>query len=641
MKGNRKMAVRKTKKQASPEMFLWDPKTTGKELASALKVLSAKYPALSTRSGKMKLVFKKGGKATECSVKTAGDTITVTYSKVNMALRMLGAILSGTIPEKKDYCPFEMFGVMIDCSRNAVMTVEYMKSYLDRLAILGYNMAMLYTEETYQIEGEPYFGLMRGAYSPDEIRELDDYAAKLNIELIPCIQTLAHLDQIFRWSHYQDINDIHGVLLVDEPKTYELIEKMIVTWKNTVRSRRIHVGMDEAHGIGDGKFKRLHGEESRFSIINRHLEKVRKICKKHGFKPMIWSDMYFRIGSKRMEYYDRECVIPPEVIKQIPKGVELVYWDYYHDNKEFYLDWIARHRAIAGEPLMGSGVWTWSKFWYDHIYTKETVTPCIEACREAKVKDVFFTMWGDDGAYCDYDSSFAGLAFAAELAFTGKADDAVIEKKFNKLFAGSSYKAVLSLAKCCYTNLPPMLWDDPIMQLNIGGMIAEKEDRTAYFVRYNFKSVLAELTAAAKLLAKTPKRGEGGNIIYAKTLTDALVAKCLFVDAYLKAYRKKNNQKAVGKTIPLLEEYRKQLKKFMAEFHAMWFRHNKPFGYESIQIRLAGQLARTEEAIRRFKEFAAGKADTIPETEDLFKVQGDLKMIWASWGRSSHGTVII
>ena len=148
-------------------MFLWDPKTTGKELASALKVLSAKYPALSTRSGKMKLVFKKGGKATECSVKTAGDTITVTYSKVNMALRMLGAILSGTIPEKKDYCPFEMFGVMIDCSRDAVPSVGGLKRFLKAVASMGYNVAMLYTEDTYEIEGRPYFGYMRGRYTKE------------------------------------------------------------------------------------------------------------------------------------------------------------------------------------------------------------------------------------------------------------------------------------------------------------------------------------------------------------------------------------------------------------------------------------------------------------------------------------------
>ena len=126
--------------------FVWNPKATNPALAAPLRVLSARYPALRGKAGDTKLVFVEGGGAAECRVTQTGDTITITYNKVNMALRMVGAVMSGLLPEQADYCPFEMFGVMIDCSRNAVMTVDYMKTYLDRLAILGYNTVMLYTD---------------------------------------------------------------------------------------------------------------------------------------------------------------------------------------------------------------------------------------------------------------------------------------------------------------------------------------------------------------------------------------------------------------------------------------------------------------------------------------------------------------
>jgi len=636
------MANRKTTEKKTASGFSWDPASTDGKLATALKTLSKRYPALGTKKSGTKLVFKKGGKASECSVKAADGSITITYNKLNMALRMVGAVLSGVLPENADSCPFEMFGVMIDCSRNAVMTVDYMKTYLDRLAILGYNMVMLYTEETYQIKGEPFFGLMRGAYSPAEIKEIDDYADKLGIELIPCIQTLAHLEQMFRWPCFSEVNDLGGILLVDEPKTYELIEKMIVTWKNSVRSRRIHLGMDEAHGVGDGKFKQLHGEESRFSIINRHLKKVVEICKKHGFKPMMWSDMYFRCGSKNSDYYDMQSVIPKKVAKDIPKEVELIYWDYYHEEKAFYTEWIKRHRALGGEPVMGSGIWTWNKFWYDQIYTDRTIVPCIAACREAKVKDVFFTMWGDDGGFCDYDSTFAGLAYAGELAFTGKVDASVIGRKFDKLFDGANYSDVLALANIGYSHLPPILWDDPLMMLYMGGFMVEKHDRQSYDVAYNFKKVIKDLEDAAKTLDKAENKGNAGSISYAKTFVKALYTKITFADAYLKAYRKKDNRKAVAALIPQAEKYVKQLKKFIKEFHAMWDRHNKPFGLESVQIRLAGQQVRAKELVKRLQAFADGKAANIPETEDLLKVQDQVNMgWWPSWGRISHGTTII
>lgn len=50
---------------------------------------------------------------------------------------------------------------------------------------MGYNTLMLYTEDTYEVDGQPYFGYMRGRYSKAELRELDDYAAEKGMELIP------------------------------------------------------------------------------------------------------------------------------------------------------------------------------------------------------------------------------------------------------------------------------------------------------------------------------------------------------------------------------------------------------------------------------------------------------------------------
>ena len=57
------------------------------------------------------------------------------------------------------------FGTMLDCSRNAVLTVESVKEWIDISADLGYNMLMLYTEDTYEVKGHPYFGYCRGRYS--------------------------------------------------------------------------------------------------------------------------------------------------------------------------------------------------------------------------------------------------------------------------------------------------------------------------------------------------------------------------------------------------------------------------------------------------------------------------------------------
>ena len=68
---------------------------------------------------------------------------------------------------------YNLFGVMLDCSRNAVMKPEEVKRFIDLLEKMGYNSLELYTEDTYKIPDEPYFGYMRGGYTPDEIKDID------------------------------------------------------------------------------------------------------------------------------------------------------------------------------------------------------------------------------------------------------------------------------------------------------------------------------------------------------------------------------------------------------------------------------------------------------------------------------------
>ena len=114
-------------------------------------------------------------------------------------------------------------GVMIDCSRNGVYTVETLKTMFSLLAKMGYNYVQLYTEDTYEIEGEPCFGYLRGRYSKADLKELDAAAQACGLELIPCIQTLAHLGGITRWPQYHDCTDTGDILLAGEEKTYALI----------------------------------------------------------------------------------------------------------------------------------------------------------------------------------------------------------------------------------------------------------------------------------------------------------------------------------------------------------------------------------------------------------------------------------
>ena len=52
-----------------------------------------------------------------------------------------------------------------------------------------------------------------------------------------------------------------------------------------------------------------------------------KICVKYDFKPMMWSDMFFRIPFHT--YYVEEGELPQNVLDLVPENLSMVYWDYY------------------------------------------------------------------------------------------------------------------------------------------------------------------------------------------------------------------------------------------------------------------------------------------------------------------------
>jgi len=589
----------------------WEPQQTPAELHEALRTLGEHYPIVEGRQeGAVQVAFAADAGPAPLRVERSDGAASVRYSRVCQALRAVGALLAGTVSPGspcREQSPFESFGIMLDCSRNGVMKPEHFESWLRKLSLMGYNLAMLYTEDTYEIAGEPAFGHLRGRYTPDELRRLDDYAARLGIEMIGCIQALGHLAQVLKRPVYRNVRDTASVLLVDGDATYALIDKMLATFADVFRSRRIHVGMDETHDLGRGRFMDQFGYQRGYDLFNRHLARVVELCDRRGLQPMLWSDMYFRMGSKEGGYYDPQCVIPDDVKDDIPRQAQLVYWDYYHDNEAFYQDWIARHRALGFDPVMGSGVWTWRRLWYDLATTEANAAPCIRACRDAGIKEFFFTLWGDDGAYCEFDSALAGLAYGAELAYAGDVD----ARRLADRFAAICHVDYDVVALAAEINPPdygaPVLWDDPLLGLCWNERLAEDKQFWA--------KALEKYNGLLERLSPHAETTEPMDVAHLVSVVRCLLAKVelrMQLDAAY-ASRDRAALTAVGGRIPQVIE---AVDEVLASFRRQWYRRNKPHGFETIQIRLGGLRQRYLELRQRIEEFVAGEIDGIAELDE-------------------------
>lgn len=584
----------------------WTPSATPAELHAPLGELAVEYP-IRPGQGDLAVGFERvAGNA--CTVSRRGATAVVRYGQVNLALRAVAALLAGVVAEGGEVIESSVnarVGIMLDCSRNAVMRVEHVEGWLRRMALMGCNLFQAYTEDTYEIPGEPRFGFQRGRYSQAELKRLDTTCRRLGIEMVGCIQTLAHLEQITRWPEYRDICDFESTLLEGEPRTYELIGRMLDSISSSLGSRRIHIGMDEAWSLGRGKHLDRHGGTPRFDILTRHLTRVEAMCRERGLQPMVWSDMWFRLGSKHHDYYDPQAVIPAAVAAAIPAGLTLVYWDYYHADPAFYRGMLARHRALGRSVAMASGIHTWGRLWYEHAETVAKAGACIDASRAEAIDELVFTLWGDDGAACDFDAALAGLAWCTDRCFAPGRGEAQVPARFRAICA-ADWAAVTGAGELGHHRYAGLLWDDPILGLLAnGGLGAE----------LSWDGIGAKMVAIRDRLAALPVETGGGDLAHARRLADVLARKIALRSQLAAAYAARDRaallavQAAALALVPLIED-------LAASWRRGWMRRNKPQGFEVIQLRLAQQAERHRELARRLDELLSGLVDAIPELDE-------------------------
>lgn len=511
---------------------------------------------------------------------------------------------------------FTLNGAMIDVSRNAVLKVDSVKNVIRKMALMGLNTIMLYAEDTYEVKERPYFGYMRGRYTEEELRECDDYADIFGIEIIPCIQTLAHLTEALKWNYASQIKDTADILLAGEEKTYNFIEDMIKSASAPFRSKRIHIGMDEAHNLGLGKYLDLNGYRRRFDIMNEHLERVVEITEKYGLQPMIWSDMYFRLASKNGEYYDKNAVIPEDVMEKCHKGVQLVYWDYYHNDEDTYTEFIKRHKKFGNDTVFAGGVWTWAGIMTNYNKTFITTNAALSACKKEGIKEVFATMWGDNGAETNFFSALLGLQLYAEHGYASELDDEKLRRRF-KFCTGGDYDAFMDLNMLDAvpgteeTNIGVvsnpskfLLWQDVL----IGLFDKEAENFNLYKHYFN---------AAEKLEGHIANNPHWDFVFkFAYKLAQALIIKSEIGIKIKNCYDQKNIEGLNEILKNELPELYSRISELRLAHREQWFKTNKPFGWEVIDIRYGGLLARIDTAISRLSDFTAGNIEQLEELEE-------------------------
>ncbi|PWN46238.1 glycoside hydrolase [Ceraceosorus guamensis] len=532
---------------------------------------------------------------------------------------------------------FETVGTMIDCSRNGVLRVVSIKFMLRSLALMGYNMLQLYTEDTYKIEGEPFFGYLRGGYTHEELKEVDDYAFALGIEVIPCIQTLGHLGQMLQWPKYLALRDTTEVLLAEWPETYVMLEKMLHAATAPFRSKRVHLGMDETHGLAHGRYHQIFGQHNYKEptrVFVEHLQKVNALALGLGLKPMIWSDMLFCLSARNnslLGYYDSA---QPTSVDGIPPNVDLVYWDYYHTSKKSYSDRIDSHKLLARKsPWMAAGIWTWTRHWTALPFSFATCKANLNASKapNSGVKHVMVTCWGDEGNEQDPLSALPAWHYYAEHCYekTEEVDLPRMRARFDGI-VGASFNDYVMASRLDDMNpeeqsiddrihFAPntskwLLWEEPAL-----GFISPSVEASGIDLETHYTELDAYLSARLSTQASTapdetsaPARSIADHPLNARLRLPQLLASALSLKAALrlrlhKAYVARDWKELYALAGPEPVSRMSRLRAAVQRLHkyhcTMWHSTYKPFGWETLDLRYGGLVARLETMHSRLVAF--------------------------------------
>ena len=495
---------------------------------------------------------------------------------------------------------FEHLSALVECSSGVVPKVETVKKYLDLFSRMGYDRLYLGLADAYKIPEEPFFNYKRGGYTADDFREMDAHAKRCGVELIPQIQLLSHLHFLRKYPEYAGIFDTDNVLMVGEERVYQLIEHMVKAVSEGLSSRRIHIGLDEAFGIGTGGYLKKHGPADKKELILRHLKRVFPILKKYGYTAEMWADMLLET--------DNTAVTAEQVRKVLPEDSTVFLWDYEENDEAKLADLVDRGGALSQNLAFAGGVWKYIGFGPCNRYSVSRLLPQMKVCSQKGIKHFMVTLWSDNGAPCSVYAALPALFTAAEYANGNCSGAEDLDKEKFRAITGIGYDDMLSLE---YLN-------DPLKQ---GGKTRSSSSFWAFYTDLLLGNFDLYLTPGVeKAYAERAdeyaalKTGPFGHVFaMSEAVMRVLAIKAPLPGRIREAYARKDRT-ALLSCVEEIGRLKKAISDFTGIFAGYFRTDNRPFGLEVHQLYLGGQLARCDYASERLTAFCE-KGEPVEELE--------------------------
>jgi hexosaminidase len=495
-------------------------------------------------------------------------------------MTLLQLIENGTSPEVIpgmiiiDYPHYRYRGISDDISRGQVSTQENFKNIIRRLARYKQNVYMPYLEDMFRFESHPLIGKNRGALTYDQVRELDAFARKHHIEIIPIFQTLGHMENMLLLPGYLEYAEYPGAasLNISDERIYHLLQEFFDEIVPAFSSNYFHMAADESWDVGRGASRELVDSLGIAGAHARHFKRVYSMLKAMGKEVIMYGDIATGLGQAIPGY--------PEVLGQLPDDIIMVYWDYWV--QQSYADKAGIFRD-AGQPFMVSpGVWNWHPIYPDNINALVNIRNMAHTGIETGAVGFINSSWGDYGGETLRELNWYGYAYGAEVAWSPGHDSFEnFTSRYLKDFYGTGntdLKPIYALLSNVGNNITNLeLWKPPFMPP--GG--TNSWDFTPQFI-VDFNQLKRDIHLVVKLLdeivEKNPIQRNKDYIDYLSFTAQKAMFYIKKVESAAFLNRLKSleavDDNDIDKAIAMCETLVAELEQLQEEYTGLWRRTN-------------------------------------------------------------------
>lgn len=334
-------------------------------------------------------------------------------------LRQLAAQSPGGIPccEISDRPQLPVRGFMMDISRGKVPTLETVYRIVDLLALLKMNHLEMYIEGfSFAYPSFPAVWAEGTPFTPEEFRKLDRYCIQRHIDLVPCQNTLGHMEPWLKQPACRHLAESDGEVEIlgftvgpatlnpTDPGSLKLLQAMTDDLLACFCSGSYNVCLDEPYELGKGKSAAKADETGVGGLYLEHIKNMHAMAANAGKRMLMWGDF---VGQH------------PQVLDGMPKDITILEWGY---DRTYPFE---KNLSLLQEKGFGFYVCPGTSSWSSYTGITDNMLANITAAANAAAKyggsGLLLTDWGDGGHVQYLPVSYAPLAFAGALAWNNTA----------------------------------------------------------------------------------------------------------------------------------------------------------------------------------------------------------------------------